>query len=117
MVGLARCTDELVKSSPVKFPVVWLKEGPVRSEGVLSLRRVQSNSSSLPCTKPHIETSKLHIVSKLPIFCKLNKTNKFSYQKFSLFFSWGQRSSPRHDTILESTITQADHELVKSGEA
>ena len=33
--GQARCTDELVKSSPVKFPVVWSKEGPVPTEGVL----------------------------------------------------------------------------------
>ena len=42
------------------FPVVWSKEGPI-PWGVLPLCRVQSNLSS----KPHIETSKLHVISKL----------------------------------------------------
>ena len=37
--------------------------------------------------------------------------------KSCAFFSRDQRSPQRHDTILESTIAQADHELVKSGEA
>ena len=36
--------------------------------------------------------------------------------KSCAFFSRGQRSPQRHDTILESTITQADHELVNGGE-
>ena len=37
--------------------------------------------------------------------------------KSCAFFSRDQRSPQRHDMIIESTITQADHELVNGGEA
>ena len=46
------------------FPVVRSKEGPLL-EDVLFLCRVQSRVPSLPGSKPHIDTSKLHVISKL----------------------------------------------------
>ena len=46
------------------FPVVRSKEGPLL-EDVLLLCRVQLGALSLPSSKPHIDTSKLHVISKL----------------------------------------------------
>ena len=46
------------------FPLVWSPEGPVPEDSVAPLCRVQSNLSFLSCWKPHIDTSKLHVIAK-----------------------------------------------------
>ena len=45
-------------------PVVWSEEGPLPEELVIPLW-VHLSFSSLPCSKPHSDTSKLHVISKL----------------------------------------------------
>ena len=56
-------------------PVVWSTEGPVPEEGVFPLCRVQLNLSSVPCSKPHKDTSKLHVNSR---WRQWGETNEYS---------------------------------------
>ena len=47
------------------FPVVWSTEGPLLEDGLLLCRVQSSVPSLLSRSKPHIDTSKLHVISKL----------------------------------------------------
>ena len=64
-----------VYGSPLAFPVVWSKEGPVSADGPPPWRRVQSNLSSLSCSKLQLDSSKLHVVAMLNKSMNAHVTN------------------------------------------
>ena len=58
-------------------PVVWSNEGPVPEEGVFPLCRVQLNLSFVPCSKPHKDTSKVHVNSRWRQWRETNECSRY----------------------------------------